>query len=189
MPDDVVQLHVDAMNDMLATRAASGPTGAPPPPPPPSVAAAPAIGAPEQAWASWASLTGHKRYKRYKRYKRGSAEWIAVRADAAARTPAAIARRRQNDEEEATRLKEDAEIKRRRRVEADAVEKESRVQFERLERSRHQQERDDMQQLDRYWSKLFRIDPEEEIRWLAKRANELSPSKRQRLMQILGSSW
>ena len=79
MPDDVVQLHVDAMNDMLATRAASGPTGAPPPPPPPSVAAAPAIGAPEQAWASWASLTGHKR---------GSAEWIAVRADAAGREDA-----------------------------------------------------------------------------------------------------
>ena len=60
------------------------------------------------------------------------------------------------------------------------------MQFERLERSRHQQERDDMQQLDRYWFKLFRIDPEEEIRWLAKRVNELPPSKRQRFMQLLG---
>ena len=145
MPDDVVQLHVDAMNDMLATRAASG-------------------------------LTGHKR---------GSAEWIAVQADAAARTPAAIARRRQNDEEEATRLKEDAEIKRRRRAEVDAAEERSRVQFDRLERSRYQQERDDLQQLNKYWHRLWRIDPEEEIHWLVKRVNELPPSKRQRLMQHL----
>ena len=29
MSDDVVQLHVDAVDDMLATHATSGPTGAP----------------------------------------------------------------------------------------------------------------------------------------------------------------
>ena len=147
MPDDVVQLHVDAMNDMLATRAASAP-----------------------------GLTGHKP---------GSAAWIAVQADAAARTPAATTRRRQNEEAAATRQNEDAEIKRRRRAEVDAAEERSRVQFDRLERSRYQQERDDLQQLDKYWHRLFRIDPEEEIHWLVKRVNELPPSKRQRLMQHL----
>ena len=111
--------------------------------------------------------------------------WLSVRADAASRTPAAIARRLQNDEAAATRLREDAEIMRRRRAEADAVEKESKEQFEQLERSRHRQERDDMQQLDWYWSKLFGVDPEDEIRWLAKRVNELHPSKRQRFLQLL----
>ena len=79
----------------------------------------------------------------------------------------------------------DAEIKRRRRAEVDAAEERSRVQFDRLERSRYQQERDDLQQLNKYWHRLFRIDPEEEIHWLVKRVNELPPSKRQRLMQHL----
>ena len=115
----------------------------------------------------------------------GSAEWIAVQADAAARTPAATTRRRQNEEAAATRQNEDAEIKRRRRAEVDAAEERSRVQFDRLERSRYQQERDDLQQLNKYWHRLFRIDPEEEIHWLVKRVNELPPSKRQRLMQHL----
>ena len=181
MSDDVVQLHVDAVDDMLATHATSGPRPRLPP------AAAPAIGASEQTWDLWASLTGHKR---------GSATWLSVRADAASRTPAAIARRLQNDEAAATRLREDAEIMRRRRAEADAVEKESKERFEQLERSREKeskkrfeqldrQERDDMRQLDWYWSKLFGVDPEDEIRWLAKRVNELHPSKRQRFLQLL----
>ena len=118
----------------------------------------------------------------------GSAEWIAVQAEPPDDPPsedAVTTRRRQNEEAAATRQNEDAEIKRRRRAEVDAAEERSRVQFDRLGRSRYQQERDDLQQLNKYWHRLFRIDPEEEIHWLVKRVNELPPSKRQRLMQHL----
>ena len=78
MSDDVVQLHVDAVDDLLATHETSGPR------PRRTPAAAPAIGASEQTWDAWASLTGHKR---------GSATWLSVRAEAASKTPEAIARR------------------------------------------------------------------------------------------------
>ena len=181
MSEDVVQLHVDFVDDLLATHETSGPR------PRRTPAAAPAIGASEQTWDAWASLTGHKR---------GSATWLSVRADAASKTPEAIARRLQNDEAAAKRLRVDGEIMRRRRAEADAVEKKDKEQFERLERAREKeskkrlerlvrQERDDMQQLDWYWSKLFGSDPEDENRWLAKRVNELHPSKRLRFLQLI----
>ena len=124
MSEDVVQLHVDFVDDLLATHETSGPR------PRRTPAAAPAIGASEQTWDAWASLTGNKR---------GSATWLSVRAEAASKTPEAIARRLQNDEAAAKRLRVDGEIMRRRRAEADAVEKKDKEQFERLERAREKE--------------------------------------------------